>query len=96
MPKCSNIFNFHFFADDTNLFLSNPNILNLETNFNVEFEKVGQWLYANKLSLNIEQTSFVVFHSLQRIVRKLNLSTPICLLNLIIKANIQDSFFIVI
>ena len=63
VPKCSNILEFHLFADDTNLFLNNPTILNLETNLNVELEKVSQWLYANKLSLNIDKTSFVVFHS---------------------------------
>ena len=75
MPKCSNILEFHFFADDTNLFLNNPNILNLETNLNVELEKVSQWLYGNKLSLNIEKTSFVAFHSPQRrITHKLNMS----------------------
>ena len=62
------------FADDNNLFLNNPNILNLETKLNVELEKVSQWLFANKLSLNIEKTSFVVFHSPQRIAHKLNLS----------------------
>ena len=61
MPKCSNILDFQLFADDTNLFLNNSNILNLETNLNVELEKVSQWLYADKLSLNIEKTSFVVF-----------------------------------
>ena len=55
MPKCSNILEFHLFADDTNLFLNNPSILNLETNLNVELEKVSQWLCANKLSLNIEK-----------------------------------------
>ena len=43
MPKCSNILEFHLFADDTNLFLNSPNILNLETNLNVELEKVSQW-----------------------------------------------------
>ena len=42
MPKCSNILEFHLFADDTNLFLNNPNILNLITNLNVELEKVSQ------------------------------------------------------
>lgn len=41
MPKCSNILEFHLFADDTNLFLNSPNILNLETNLNVELEKVS-------------------------------------------------------
>ena len=61
MPKCSNILEFHLFADDTNLFLNNPNIINLETDLNTEIEKVSQWLYANKLSLNIDKTSFVVF-----------------------------------
>ena len=35
---------------------------------------MSQWLFANKLSLNIEKTSFVVFHSPQiRIAHKLNL-----------------------
>ena len=42
MPKCSNILEFHLFSDDTNLFLNSPNILNLETNLNVELEKVSQ------------------------------------------------------
>ena len=75
MPECSNILESNLFADDTNLFLNSPNILNLETNLNVELEKVSQWLYTNKLSLNIEKTSFVVFHSPQRrIAHKLNLS----------------------
>ena len=44
LPKCSNILDFHLFADDTNLFLNNSNIQNLETNLNVELEKVSQWL----------------------------------------------------
>ena len=71
---CSNILEFDLFADDTNLFFNNPNILNLETILNVELENVSQWLFANKLSLNIEKTSFVVFHSPQRrIAHKLNL-----------------------
>ena len=42
MSKCSNILEFHLFGDDSNLFLNSPNILNLETNLNVELEKVSQ------------------------------------------------------
>ena len=69
-------FGFSPIADDTNLFLDNTNILSLETNLSVELDKVSQWLFANKLSLNIEKTSFVVFHSPQRrIAHKLNLNT---------------------
>ena len=93
MPKCSNILEFHPFADDTNLFLNSPNILNLETNLNVELEKVSQWLYANKLSLNIEKTSFVVFHSPQRrIAHKLNLSIS----NTSIKSDNQVKYLVLI
>ena len=55
MPKCSHILEFHLFADDTNLLLSDRNILNLETSLNVELKKVSQWLYANKVSLKIEK-----------------------------------------
>ena len=73
MPKCSNILEFHLFAA-ANLFLNNHNILNLETDLNIELEKVSQWLYANKLSLNIDKTNFVVFHSPQRrIMHNMNL-----------------------
>ena len=39
MPKCSNILEFHLF---TNLLLNSSNILDLETNLNVELEKVSQ------------------------------------------------------
>ena len=66
MPKSSSILEFHFFVDDTNLFLNDRSILNLETNLNIELKNVGHWLYANKLSLNIEKTSSVVFYSPQR------------------------------
>ena len=66
MPKCSNILEFHLFADDTHLFL--------ETDLNIELEKVSQWLYANKLYLNTDKTNFVVFHSPQRrIMHNMNL-----------------------
>ena len=52
----------------------NPNILNLETDLNIELEKVSQWLYANKLYLNTDKTNFVVFHSPQRrIMHNMNL-----------------------
>ena len=93
MPKCSNILEFHLFGDDSNLFLNSPNILNLETNLNVELEKISQWLYANKLSLNIEKTSFVVFHSPQRrIAHKLNLSIS----NTSIKSDNQVKYLVLI
>ena len=66
MPKCSNILEFHLFADDTNLFLNNPNILNLETDLNIELEKVSRGLYANKLSLNIMIKQILLYFILHK------------------------------
>ena len=64
--KCSDLLEFHLFADDTNLFPNNANIHDLESNINSELEKVNTWLCANKLSLNLEKTSFVIFHPPQK------------------------------
>ena len=64
--NCSSILEFHLFADDTNVFLSDTNIQKLELNLNIELGKVSHWLNANKLSLNIEKTSFVISHPPQR------------------------------
>jgi len=64
----------YLFADETNLFLNTSNIFNVETNLNVELEKVSQWFYANKSSLDKGKNSFSVFHSRQKIAHKSNLS----------------------
>ena len=58
--KSSNILEFYLFADGTNLFLADQDIHNLENILNIELNKIGQWLYANKLSLNIDKANFVV------------------------------------
>ena len=58
----SDFFDFHLFADDTNLFCKQKNPLLLEENINDELINVTYWLCRNKLSLNIEKSSFVIFH----------------------------------
>ena len=63
---CSDFFDFHLFADDTNLFCKHKNPLLLKVNINNELSNVNSWLCANKLSLNIEKSSFVIFHPPQR------------------------------
>ena len=59
--RCSGIFDFHIFADDTNLFFSHSNLLTLEAKIDENLFNVSNWLAANKLSLNIEKTSFLLF-----------------------------------
>ena len=60
--KCSNLFDFHIFADNTNLLYSNSNLAELESVVNCNLKMVSDWLRANKLSLNIDKTNFIIFH----------------------------------
>ena len=64
--RCSQIFEFYLFADDTNLLYSNKDLKDLEKVVNDELAKVGDWLDANKLSLNTSKSNFVIFHPYQR------------------------------
>ena len=49
------------FADDTNLFISGKNICQLQQNMESDLMNIAEWLKANKLSLNIKKTHFMVF-----------------------------------
>ena len=68
--NCSNVFNFHLFADDSNLFFAESSLESLETKVNLELKSVHNWLCCNKLSLNIDKTNFVIFHPPQKKLTK--------------------------
>ena len=51
------------FADDTNVFMSNNSLTELVEKLNAELEKVDKWFKANKLSLNLEKTNYILFCS---------------------------------
>ena len=72
--NCSKLCDFHLFADDSNLFLSNKNIRVLEDNVNSALTKVNEWLNTNKLSLNVEKSNYVIFHPPQQKVPSINLT----------------------
>ena len=57
---------FHLFADDSNLFYSHKNLHSLEEKLNNELISINEWLRANKLSLNVEKSNFVIFHPRQK------------------------------
>ena len=59
--RSSDKLSFLLFADDSNLFYSHsdPNVL-IRT-VNEELKNVTQWIYANKLSLNINKTKVMLF-----------------------------------
>ena len=54
------------FADDTNLLLSDSDLMRLISKANAELQKIIIWLKINKLSLNIKKTHYIVFHFRQR------------------------------
>ena len=62
----SSIYDFHLFADDSNLFYSDNDLQYIEETVNRELGEINTWLCANKLSLNIDKTHFVIFHPYQK------------------------------
>ena len=62
----SKILNFFLFADDTNLLYSDRNLMRLESILNDELDNISDWLIANKLTLNLKKSNFVIFHPSQR------------------------------
>ena len=49
------------FADDSNLFISDKNLNHVQQMINDELKDIGIWLRANKLSLNINRTHYMLF-----------------------------------
>ena len=64
--QSSDLFDFHLFADDANLFYRHKSLSILESDINNELVNINTWLCANKLSLNIKKSNFVLFHPPQR------------------------------
>ena len=58
----SDLFNMLMYADDTTLYCNLDDTHNDEV-INAELVHICDWLAANKLSLNIKKTKFMVFHS---------------------------------
>jgi hypothetical protein len=51
------------FADDTSLFIRGGSVEDTFSSLNQELIKIKDWLGANKLSLNLEKTHYIVFRS---------------------------------
>ena len=54
------------FADDTNLFISHNDPVYLINTLNRELDKLSTWFTANRLSLNLSKTNFIVFKPWQK------------------------------
>ena len=64
LPNCLSLGSPRMYADDTNVtFVANG----LETQINTELKSFNLWLRANKLSLNMAKTEFMVISSRQKL-----------------------------
>ena len=61
LPAVSNFFMPILFADDTNLLCTGPNLKDIVYQINQEIRMIYLWVKANKLSLNINKTYFMLF-----------------------------------
>ena len=52
------------FADDNNVFFSEKTFEKLFAVANQQLKSIDNWLTSNKLSLNIDKTNYIVFHTL--------------------------------
>ena len=60
IQKCTNL-SLLSFADDTTVYASRPNLVDLYDFVNLELTKLNDWFSANKLALNVKKTKYVIF-----------------------------------
>ena len=63
LKQATNVLDPIMFADDTNLFCSGKNIVNLFKSVNDDLNRIKEWFHANKLSINVSKTKYTLFHS---------------------------------
>ena len=67
LPNCLNVGSPRMYADDTNVTFSAATIPDLESQINSDLKYIDGWLKANKLSLNVAKTEFMVINSRQKL-----------------------------
>ena len=58
LPNCLDLAEPSMFADDTNISTSAGSVEKLETQLNIELDKIYRWLVANRLTLNVSKTEY--------------------------------------
>lgn len=66
LPNCLNMSRPRMFADDTSISYSSNSLDEMQFVINSELENLNTWLTANKLSLNVVKTEFMIIGSRQR------------------------------
>ena len=66
MCNVSKILDLIRFADDTNVFFSHKNVDVIQKTLNDELPKLSDWCNANKLSVNLKKSKFMIFRPRQK------------------------------
>ena len=89
--NCSPALYFILFADDTNIFATANNTVSLMHKINVKLAKLFTWFCANKLSLNISKTNYIIFGNKHKF--QLGADFKILINNLVV-ARVTESKFL--
>ena len=55
------VIHFILFADDTTLFFTSKTLEDLKFKIDIDLANISQWLYANKVTLNLNKSNFMLF-----------------------------------
>ena len=64
--RCSSKFRFYLLEDDTNILYADKTLKDLETIVNNDLQNLYDWLTANKLTVNINKSNFVIFRPYEK------------------------------
>ena len=64
--RCSNKLRFYLFEDDTNILYADKTLKDLETIVNNDLQNLYDWLTANKLTVNLNKSNFVIFRPYEK------------------------------
>ena len=66
----SKALDFILFADDTNIFFSHKDPIFLMELVNTELQNLSCWFQANKLSINVKKSNYIIFKTSQIFIYK--------------------------
>ena len=66
LPNCLSHCDPRMYADDTHLTYASDNVENIESYLNQDLDNIYSWLRANRLTLNMTKTEFLLIGSRQR------------------------------
>ena len=67
LPNCQHYSQPRMYADDTSITFASNNVEEINECINTDLEEIRVWLAANKLTLNMTKTEFLLIGSRQRL-----------------------------